>query len=313
MIFSLFYEIACFFTFLAFLPKIAYKAVTKGKYRKNFWKRLGFGFPDIPRDDSSPLFWIHAGSVGETQAISALVKQLKNEVPNARFVISSITETGHETAKRIMPFATAHVYLPFDFFFTVRKVLSKARPDVVILAESDFWWRFLYEAKRKGAVILLASGKISPRSYERFKRFSFFSRKLFSLVDHYCVQDTTYQSRFLDLGVPASKMAVTGNIKGDVTFSALSPEEKAEIYKKFNLSEKDFLLVVGSTHAPEEEVILSALKPLLENNPRFKLMIVPRHPERFSEVKAICEKTNIAFATWTEPTLHQYPKIIVVD
>lgn len=315
MIFQLFYEIASWILFLIFLPKAIYQAIVEKKYRTNFLKRFGYQFPKIERKNKGPIFWIHAVSVGETQAISSVVKRIKDEIKDAVIIISSVSETGHATAKRVMPYADYHVYLPFDFSLSVRHVLKRVQPDVVILSETDFWFNFLNRAKKLGAVIMVASGKISDNSYKQFKRFSFFSKRLFSLVDFFCLQSERDYEKFSDLGVAKSKMRVSGNIKSDVQYPTLLDAEKIELRQKLRLQKDDLVLVVGSSHAPEEELILGELTHLLKEHENFKVVIVPRHPERFSQVEEIIQKTGLPHTTLSKCSekLEMNPKVVLVD
>ena len=124
MWFSLFYELGVFVCFLLFLPKALYQAIRYKKYRKSFLQRLSWGFPKVIRKEDGPIIWVHAVSVGETQAIAALVKEIKEQTKNAQILVSSVTETGHAEAKRSIPFADFHVFLPFDFFFIVKYVFK---------------------------------------------------------------------------------------------------------------------------------------------------------------------------------------------
>ena len=315
MLFSVCYELLMWLVFIAFLPKAIYQAISQKKYRKSTSRRFGFQFPKVERKGSGPIFWVHAVSVGETQAIASFVKRIKREISDATFVISSVTETAHETAKRALPDADYHVFLPFDFYFSVKHTLSLANPDVVILCETDFWWRFLYEAKKLGAVAMLVNGKISERSCNNFKRAGFFAKRLFGLIDFYCLQSEEYKKRFLSLGVPASKIKVTGNIKGDVQFSSLQKDEIQRLKESLGFAKDDLVLVVGSTHDPEELLILQELKPLLEKYAHFKLVIVPRHPNRFSEVANLIANSGLENSSWTklESGLKSSPKVVLVD
>ena len=315
MLFSIFYEILMLLGFIVFFPKALYQAFFHKKYRKSALLRFGFQFPEIQRKGSGPVFWLHAPSVGETQAISSVVKRLKEEVKDGTFIISSVTETGHEAAKRIIPYADYHVFLPFDFYFSVKQVLSRAAPDVVILCETDFWWRFLYEAKKLGACAMLVSGKISENSYKNFKRFHFFAKRLFSLIDFFCLQSDQYKNRFLGLGIPASKIAVTGNIKGDIKFEPLNTEELSCLRQKLGMAADDLVLVVGSSHDPEEHLILQEVAPLLQKHKNFKLVIVPRHPNRFSEVEKLIAKSGLESTSWTKlaDLINVHPQVVLVD
>ena len=140
-------------------------------------------------------------SVGETLAVSKLIKLIQENNSNATIVISSITETGHAEAKKTLQMADYHVYLPFDLGYIIRPILKRAMPDVVILAETDVWYNFLYIAKKLGAKCFTVNAKISERSFKRFNVFPFVAHRFFSLIDHFCLQDAVYQKRFYCLGI----------------------------------------------------------------------------------------------------------------
>ncbi len=300
MLFSLFYEIILFVLFIIALPKALYECIRYGKHKTNFFKRLGFGFPHIKKVGSGPIIWVHAVSVGECHAANPLIKRLKEEIPEATVVVSSVSETGHAEAKKTITVADYHVYLPFDFFLPVRYVVRRVMPDLVLLCEGDFWYRFLREVKKIGAVTVVVNGKVSATSAERFSKLSFFTKKLFSLIDFLAVQSDLYKERFLQMGIAASKIAVTGNLKCDSLPKPVSDDEIAALKEKMQLHADDKVVVIGSTHDPEEEMLLGELKPLLEKFPKLKIIIAPRHPERFELVAELLKRNNISFGRWSE-------------
>lgn len=260
--------------------------------------RLGFGYKHIEK--KGPLIIIHAVSVGETLAISALAKKLKEEIKDVVIVVTNVTEAGHDTAKRVISFADAHLFLPFDFSFAVRSFFSKITPDIVILSETDFWWRFLYEAKKRGAVCVLANGKISASSMNRMKWAPFFFKKLLGLIDLFCVQSSLYKNRFIELGVASSKIRITGNIKADSLYRQGEPEIISELKKRLLVNAGYKIVVIGSTHKGEEELLLKEMIPLLQNNSKLQIVLAPRHPDRFLEVASLLERVQIPFARWSK-------------
>ena len=183
MILSFFYEIALWLLALIYLPKLIYDYFFRKKYNQSIARRLGFNFPLITKGKRS-LVWVHAVSVGETKAISSLIKTIRNQLNNPIIVISSITETGHDEAKRSIQLADYHVYLPIDFRFIIRPIIKRAAPDLVILTETDFWYNFLKSAKDSGAVIALVNGKISERSFRRFKKTPYFTKETILFFQH---------------------------------------------------------------------------------------------------------------------------------
>lgn len=294
MLFRLFYELALSTLALTALPHILYQRLTTGKYRDSLLKKFGVGFPSIKKN-GRPLIWIHAVSVGETKAVAPLVKLLKKSYNNPLLIISSTTETGHAEAKRSIPCADYHLYLPLDFTWIIRPILKQVRPDLVLLTETDFWYNFLQESKALGAKIVLVNGKLSEKSSLRFRRFQFFTKKLFDNIDLFCIQSQHYVDRFLNLGVPKDKIVVTGNLKLDNSFTPTSSEELEEWKQQMGIPTGTPVLVVGSTHAPEEEEILATLDAVWKSIPDLKVVIVPRHPERFDEVASLIAKQNISF------------------
>ncbi len=309
---SVLYEVVVLLGFFLFLPKMLYQRVRYKKY-KNFLARFGFAFKTIQPKDSGPIIWVHAVSVGESQAVSSVIQTLQKQIPNATIVVSSITETGHAEAKKTLPFADHHVFLPFDFYLSVKYVLSKCTPDMIILSEGDYWFRFLQESKKKGSVIVVVNGKISETSTKRMKYVQAFTTKLFSLIDFFCMQTEQYKERLCSLGVAASKIAVTGNVKCDSLPEPLTPAELDALRSKMKLSASDKVIVIGSTHSPEEASLLEQLAPLYKKYPNLKIVLAPRHPERFAEVAALIEKFGLSYSRWTDPEKTVNPQVFLLD
>lgn len=314
MLITLLYELLLWLFALVALPTMLYKRIFKAKYKHSFSQRFGFHFPKINNQNRKTI-WIHAVSLGETKAVSALAKLLKQENPNCFLIVSSITETGHAEAKRSMSFADAHVYLPFDFTFLMAPIIKKIKPSMVILCETDFWYNFLRLSKSHGAQLAVVNGKISERSMLRFKRFSPMSKALFSLIDIFCVQNDLYKQRFLNLNIPANKIVVTGNLKFDEDYPQLSLDEVIAFKNKLGINKNDKVLVAGSTHDPEEKLLLDALQQVWQHIPELKLIIVPRHPERFNLVAGFIEEKKIPFISYSKLDNHAHnnAKIILID
>jgi len=168
------YEIALWLIAIFAMPKFLYNYFIYKKYRKSLFDRFGANLPNLKQSDA-PLIWIHAVSMGETKAVAQLAREIKKMIPGSALMISSTTETGHAEAKRSLPFADYHVYLPFDFNAVVSRIVKQVSPKLVILCESDFWFNFLRASKKHGADLALVNGKISEKSAKRFKMIPFFS------------------------------------------------------------------------------------------------------------------------------------------
>jgi 3-deoxy-D-manno-octulosonic-acid transferase len=277
------------------LPKMVYQKIFQGKYKDSFWKKWGKDFPVIKKNGKK-LVWIHAVSVGESKAMAPFVKLLRQSEPSSIILISSTTETGHAEVKKSIPEADYYVYLPVDLEFIIKPIVKRISPDVVILCETDWWYNFLAAAKEVGASIVVINGKISERSQSRFGLFSAFTHQLFSLIDCFCVQSSLYSERFKSLGVSSEKLKVTGNLKFDAPLVDTPPEELAAWKKQFQLSPEDPVIVIGSSHDSEESQLLEALEVCWKMHPTLKVLIVPRHPERFDAVAELIESKGICFS-----------------
>lgn len=282
--FSLLYDLVLFFVGLAALPRLLWERLRYGKYKNSLRQRLGLKLPSQIQGDQ--VIWIHAVSLGETRAVSPLYDALRKKFPNASFVISSVTETGHAEAKRTLSGASSYFYLPFDFSWLMRKLATRIKPDLFILVEGEFWYHLLKEVKSTGARALLVNGKLSERSFKRLLLLPFFAKKIFSLIDRFCLQSERYAERFVKLGIPEEKISITGNLKLDITPELMSLEEKERLKRELGIGSEERLVVLGSTHAPEEEELLFHLGPVWKKVPHLKVILVPRHPERFAKVAA---------------------------
>lgn len=307
--FSFFYNIVFFIGFLAFLPKIIFAYFFQNKYRKSFFARLGRGYQDFP--NKKRVIWIHAPSLGETKAVVELVKKIKQEFPECYLLFTSTTETGYEEAKKSISFADNHLFFPFDLGWVIRPIVRKVCPELVILCESDFWYNFLDECQKVGAKTFLVNGKISLRSLKRYKKFTFFSKALFSKIHFFCIQSHRYLERFASLNIPTDKMKVTGNIKLDSTHSH---SQVSDLKNELKISDSDVIFVAGSTHSPEEKFIIDAMKTMWTQFPNAKLLVVPRHPERFMEVENVLKNSQLPFGKYTKTEmLTGNEKVLLID
>lgn len=299
ILFTVLYEIGLWLLAFIALPKLVYDAIIHKKHRKSFFYRLGYGLPKRSAD-KSPVIWIHAISLGETKAAVALAREIKKNFPNGTLVISSVTETGHLEAQRCMPFADHHIYLPLDFNLLIKRAIQRLSPDLVLLCESDFWFNFLRNVHNNGGYIGLINGKISERSAKRYSQFSFFSHRLFGLFDIFCMQNSLYQGRFIELDIPQDKAIITGNLKFDDEYPQLTPDEVKEWRKKLGISPGQFVLTIGSTHDPEEALLMDVLTEVWKSWPNLKVLLIPRHPERYDEAGKILEKKRMLWSSFTD-------------
>jgi 3-deoxy-D-manno-octulosonic-acid transferase len=303
-LFGFVYDLCLHLYVCACLPKMI---IRLHKYRNTLWSRLGRHFPHINKKGRA-LIWVHAVSVGETKAVAPLIKRIKALKNPPLVLLSATTETGHAEGLRSAPMADFHLYLPFDFSYVIRPIVNRVAPDMVILTETDFWYHFQDAAKKKGAQLVLINGKISQRSFKRLSKFPLLARRLFNQIDHFYVQGELYQTRFAQLDVPSSKLTVTGNLKLD---SEIDVHDAATVKRELGLSNQT-VLTLGSTHDPEEKMWIKALKELWPHFPHLKVLVVPRHPERFNEVARLLESESLSFTRWSQGgTVHMCPVLLV--
>lgn len=307
MAISYIYGLLVLLGFLVYQPRLLYLKWKTGKKSATLKER--FGILDNPiRKEKKRLIWIHAVSMGETRAIAPLAAKLQGE--GVQFIVSSGTTTGLAEAKKSIPFASRHILFPLDLPWVMKKLMKQAKPDLILLCEGDFWYNFLHEGKKAGAAIFLVNGKMSEESFKHYFRFPFWAKWIFAPFTKLCLQNNHYFERFQKLGIADEKMVVTGNIKLDHEHP-IAPDLVA-FRTSLGISEQDPVIVAGSTHAPEEELIVEAIKPLWKTHPTLKLLIVPRHPERFTEVAGLLKKSGVSFKRYSEQS-HEPFQVLLMD
>ena len=305
--FSFFYNICLVLLGLFTLPKFL---LSWSKYKGTILYRLGLKSPDLQLS-SAPVIWIHAVSAGEIKAAIPLVAQLQQDFPFTQIVVSNTTRTGHIEAKKSLPQAKAHFFLPLDFSWIMGCLVKQISPNALFLIESDFWFHLVYHVKKIGGKVALVNGKISDRSYKRFQFFSYFTRKLFSLFDLFLVQNSAYFEKFSHLINP-NKIHITGNLKWDVKPDLLSSSQKEGLKEQFKLASKT--IIIASTHDPEEKWLLEKLDLLWQLFPTLKVLIAPRHPERFQYVSSLLQKKNYSYALSSNPSqITGEEQVILID
>src|SRR5687767_14994638 len=274
---------------LGFLVMSPLFLLRREKYASGFKQRLG-NYPAF-KHDGRPVIWLHCVSVGETNAARPLVEQLRAEFPDHRLVISTTTKTGQELAQKIFAQdADAVFYFPFDFKFAVRRALANYKPSLVLLMETEIWPRFIREAKRSGAKVAIVNGRLSQKSFERYSRVRSFVEKVLANVDLALMQGEIASARLILLGIEQSRVKTTGNLKYDISQTDADEWLVRDIRKRFDIAYDNLVVVAASTHRGEEEFVLKAFSQTLVKFPyiRMRLLIAPRHPERFDEVEALC-------------------------
>jgi len=263
-------------------PYFLYKMATTGKYRAGLSQKLGL----VPERSGAPCIWLHGVSVGELLSARPLVGALSRELPGEEIVLSATTDTGMDAAERSFP-ERERFYYPLDFSWAVKRTFRRIRPRLVILMELEVWPNFLERARREGVPVIVANGRITERSRRNFERFGRYGRRLLEKVTLFLVQSGVYAERLRSLGVPAERVRVAGNLKYDSLSTDLNDERRRRLREEMGVREAETLIVVGSTHAGEEEALLEAFAELRERHEGLRLLVVPRHRTRFEEAARV--------------------------
>jgi 3-deoxy-D-manno-octulosonic-acid transferase len=294
--------------FAAMLPYFIYQALFNRKYVGGLRQRLGL-LPDMPpkalNDEPGrglrPAIWVHAVSVGETLSAKPLIAALRARFPQYRLIVSTTTATGQAVARSRVTEADGVCYFPFDWRFSARRALDAIRPRAVILMESELWLNFLSECEAREIPVIVANGRVSDRSFGRSRKFGFFVRRLYGLVTRFAMQSRLDAERVIELGAPAERVAVTGNLKFDIGGARIS-QKVVEAAKTFALDSAP-LVIAGSTTEGEEEMVLAAFEGLRKEDVfgRVRLLVAPRHPERFEAVARSLKSSRLRAARRSSP------------
>jgi 3-deoxy-D-manno-octulosonic-acid transferase len=279
--------------FLVLLPRFLFDALRHGKYVPGFGERLGKLAPLQPT--GRPVVWLHCVSVGESQAARPLVAGIRQRFPGHTIVVSTTTLTGQKLARDIFKKDAARVfYFPFDWGWTVRRSLNAIRPSSVLIMETEIWPRFFRECHSRGVALAIVNGRLSSQSTRRYKWIRFFLKRVLQYLTLAAMQTETDAARIIELGMDPARVAVSGNIKFDVGTSGDSRSLVDEFRDRFGISATKPLMIAASTHAPEEEVILDALRQA--KHPSLRLLLAPRHPERFDEVASLLDRSGLKWS-----------------
>jgi len=264
------------------------------KRRKNFPERLGLrGLPSLPSAGDRPRVWVHAVSVGETLAAAPLLRKLRERAPDALLLLSNVTLTGREIGgKALGDIVDAGFYFPFDIPSLCGRFLERLRPDVVVIVETEIWPNFLAECASRGIPAVIVNGRLSERSFRGYLRLRWFFAPVLRTFRAISAQSREDAERFVELGAPGGIVSVGGNLKYDL----FPPEPKAGGLSTLLAGEKAagaLWVIAGSTHEGEEEAVLRAFLAARRINPALKLLLAPRHPERFGVVEALLAREGI--------------------
>lgn len=283
------------FFFIIFAVLYLPYVLIRRKWHNGFLARFGFLPPEVAellrlKDN----IWVHAVSVGEVLAVTRFVEELQARYPEKHIVISTVTPTGNDLAKKQFPFATV-LYAPFDFSLSVKAYLDEISPALYISAETEIWPNMFYALYRRGIPIIQVNGRISDKSFKQYKRFRFAVKPILSYVRCFCMQTEIDAQRVIDIGASSQKVFVTGNMKFDEDL-----ERKTSSYGQIFQNHQAPVLAAGSTHPGEEEIVLTIFQKLRSVFPGLGLILAPRHVERTEDVAALIKQHGMGFCRLSE-------------
>src|SRR6267378_3567891 len=292
-------------------PWWLFQMVRSGKYRRGLTERLGRAPERLPSPERPGSIWIHAVSVGEVLAITGLVSEMKEKSPEHPVFVSTTTMAGQYLAR--LRFGENNAFfVPIDFGFAVLPYLRRLKPALLVLAETEFWPNLLYFARRSGASIAVVNARISDRSFPRYRFFRWFFRRALSGIDLFLAQTEEDASRLVQIGAPADRVRVSGNLKFDIR-AGLNAKLTDDM--KRVIGPNSPLIVCGSTAEGEEEQLLRAFRAVTAVFPAAIMMLAPRHPERFDKVADLVSSMDFTItrrSSWNGVTPF-IPGVVLLD
>ncbi|MCM8779679.1 MAG: 3-deoxy-D-manno-octulosonic acid transferase [Candidatus Omnitrophica bacterium] len=299
------YDILLLIFALFYLPY----AVFTGKFRRDFILRLGF----LPKNIKfkSPI-WLHAVSVGEILSARPLLERMRAVYPDKQIIISTITSTGNKIARGLAKDRDFVFYLPLDLSFLMRKIIKRINPCLCIIMETEIWPNLICGLNRQGVPILVVNARISQRSYAKYRATRFLFKPILDKINTFCTQSPEDAQRLISLGAEKDKVRITGNMKFDIQVQ--NAEERIQ-KTDLGLLATDNLLVAGSTHPGEEDIILGVYAKITKDFSGLKLLLAPRHPERAGQVAQLVRKNNFTpvFLSNPQPPNPNPQSIFILD
>ena len=274
------------------LPYFLYRLVKEKGFGNRFRQSMGL----LRQEEIAPVadtdcIWLHGASVGEMVAISPLVKEIKNLMPERKVLVSAVTVGGYDMARQIMPEADAIINFPLDLPFVASSMVSRIRPGIFIMVETELWPNFLRAIRERNIPAMMMNGRISEKSAKSYRYLSGLLRDMLDTINLFCMQSSIDAKYITQLGADPEKIIVTGNTKFDQTYAEVSPENMAAYKKELGLGKDAWpVIVAGSTHRTEEEAVLTAFAAVRKKYPHARLIIAPRKLNRIEEIKKVNAK-----------------------
>ena len=311
------YSLLTFVLFVVVSPYFLYQAIRYKKHIGSLRQRLGY-LPISFNVDGEESIWIHAVSVGEALTARALVADLRERYPRLRLYLSTTTIAGQQVARANPQHLDGIFYFPFDWSFIVRRTLGIVKPRVFVMMETEIWPNLLRICREQGVKTLLVNGRISSRSYPRYRLIRPFFRRVLADVDRFCMQSEESARRLIELGADPSRVSVTGSLKfdsleGPTPIAHGKPRER--VLRFFRLAPGRVVIVAGSTLRGEEAAVLRAFARVKTTQPSAMVILAPRHPERFGEVERLARDAGFVAVRRSDLPIDAEPRadVVVLD
>jgi 3-deoxy-D-manno-octulosonic-acid transferase len=278
-------------------PWVLWAMLRKGKYREGYAQKLLGLAPR--RDNFGTCVWFHAVSVGEVNLLATLLRKLRWARPDWECVVSTTSRAGYELALKKYPHLSVF-YCPLDFSWAVRTAIRRVRPTLLVLAELELWPNLILAAKAEGARVAIVNGRMSDKSFPGYLRIRPLVARLLRQLDLYAVQNDESAARFKALGAPPDRIHVTGSLKYDGAETNRGNPRTLALRKLASIADDDIVFLAGSTQEPEEQLAIDIYRRLAADHPRLRLVIVPRHPERFDAVANVLQASALPWQRSSE-------------
>lgn len=303
--------------FIVVSPYFLYQAVRYRKYITNLPQRLGY-LPVSFNLDGDESIWVHAVSVGEVLTARALLPDLRERYPRLRIFLSTTTITGQQIARNNLHFVDEVFYFPFDLGFIVKRTLRLVKPRLFIMMETEIWPNLLRACHRSGVKTILVNGRISSRSFPRYRLVLPFFRRVLRHVDRFCMQSEESARRIMDMGAPRDRVIVTGSLKFDsldVPGAVAADRGPNRVLRYFRMAPDRPVVIAASTLKGEEEPVLEAFQRIRATMTNALLIMAPRKPERFEEAERIARRAGWKVARRSELRVDSEPRhdVIILD
>ncbi|MDO8680140.1 MAG: 3-deoxy-D-manno-octulosonic acid transferase [Acidobacteriota bacterium] len=295
-------------------PWFVYQALRYKKYVGSLRQRMGY-LPVSFNMDADRSIWIHAVSVGEVLTARPLISDLKRRYPELRMFLSTTTLAGQQLARRNVQDVDAVFYFPFDLGIFVRRTLDLVRPRLFVMMETEIWPNLLRECRARGIKTAIVNGRLSPKSFPRYRMVRPMMRRVLDDIDKFCVQSEESARRFIELGADPGRVAVTGSLKFDsLELPSTAPQARARdrVLRYFRVPPSRSVIMAGSTMKGEEAAVLRAFRRVRSTAPNALLILAPRNPERFAEAEQLARAEGWKVARRSDLAVDADPRVDIV-